>query len=126
MQKLDKYHGQASGIFGCDEHLAGTMPSRGTELCTVVESMFSYETLFGIHGDPIFGITTPYVLEPALTNVLSGFHTAERAEMIGYNALPATLTPDMWAHQYLQQVNEMNAIPSVDHVWAFDGPNSTL
>lgn len=46
--------------------------------------------------------------------------------MIGYNALPATLTPDMWAHQYLQQVNEMNAIPSVDHVWAFDGPNSTL
>ena len=55
MQKLDKYHGQASGMFGCDEHLAGTMPSRGTELCTVVESMFSYETLFQIQGDPIFG-----------------------------------------------------------------------
>lgn len=56
MQKLDKYHGQASGVFGCDEHLAGTMPSRGTELCTVVETMFSYETLFEIHGDPLFGI----------------------------------------------------------------------
>lgn len=56
MEKLDKYHGQASGIFGCDEHLAGTMPSRGTELCTVVETMFSYETLFEIQGDPIFGI----------------------------------------------------------------------
>ena len=55
MQKLDKYHGQASGVFGCDEHLAGTMPSRGTELCTVVETMFSYETLFEIQGDPIFG-----------------------------------------------------------------------
>lgn len=55
MRKLDKYHGQASGVFGCDEHLAGTMPSRGTELCTVVESMFSYETLFEIHGDPVFG-----------------------------------------------------------------------
>lgn len=55
MERLDEYHGQASGIFGCDEHLAGTMPSRGTELCTVVESMFSYETLFGIQGDPIFG-----------------------------------------------------------------------
>ena len=72
MQKLDEYHGQASGIFGCDEHLAGKMPSRGnrlhclvavdhlypdqgTELCTVVEAMFSYETLFSIQGDPIFG-----------------------------------------------------------------------
>lgn len=29
MEKLDKYHGQASGIFACDEHLAGRMPSRG-------------------------------------------------------------------------------------------------
>lgn len=55
MAKLDKYHGQASGIFGCDEHLAGTMPSRGSELCTVVETMFSYEVLFGIQGDTVFG-----------------------------------------------------------------------
>ena len=80
MQKLDEYHGQASGIFACDEHLAGKMPSRGgplpllrrilqalslcyvlstgTELCTVVESMFSFETLFEIQGDPVFGIST--------------------------------------------------------------------
>lgn len=57
MQKLDEYHGQASGVFGCDEHLAGRMPSRGTELCTVVETMFSYETLFEIQGDPMFGRT---------------------------------------------------------------------
>ena len=32
MQKLDEYHGQASGIFACDEHLAGKMPSRGGPL----------------------------------------------------------------------------------------------
>jgi hypothetical protein len=102
---LDQYHGQASGIFSCDEHLAGLMPSRGTELCTVVEAMYSYEVLFSIHGDPLF---------------------AERAEQIGYNALPATITPDMWAHQYLQQDNEMNAIHSDDHVWQHDGPDSTL
>ena len=67
--------------------------------------MFSFEMLFAIQGDPIF---------------------AERAEKLTYNALPATLTPDMWAHQYLQQPNEMNAIHSDDHVWAFDGPDSTL
>lgn len=32
----------------------------------------------------------------------------------------------MWAHQYLQQANEMNAITSDEHVWFSDGPNSTL
>lgn len=45
---------------------------------------------------------------------------------MAYNALPATITPDMWAHQYLQQSNEMNAVHSDDHVWVFDGPDSTL
>jgi hypothetical protein len=29
---LDTWHGTASGIFGCDEHLAGKMPSRGAEV----------------------------------------------------------------------------------------------
>ena len=29
IQKLDQYHGLPSGIFACDEHLAGNMPSRG-------------------------------------------------------------------------------------------------
>ena len=29
VQVLDQYHGQANGIFACDEHLAGLMPSRG-------------------------------------------------------------------------------------------------
>ncbi|XP_065186897.1 uncharacterized protein LOC135817607 [Sycon ciliatum] len=105
MNKLDKYHGMPSGIFSADEHLAGLMPSRGVELCAVVEAMFSYEVLFSITGDPVF---------------------AERAEMIAYNALPATFTKDMWAHQYLQQPNEMNAIHSDDHVWTHDGPDSTL
>jgi len=37
MDLLDKYHGMATGIFSCDEHLAGKHPSHGTELCTVTE-----------------------------------------------------------------------------------------
>ena len=77
----------------------------GSELCTVVEAMFSFETLFSIQGDPMF---------------------AERAEKLTFNALPATITSDMWAHQYLQQTNEINAIHSDDHVWKFDGPDSTM
>ena len=67
--------------------------------------MFSFETQFSILGDPIF---------------------AERAEQLAYNALPATITSDMWAHQYLQQSNEMNAVHSDDHIWTHDGPDSTL
>lgn len=51
---------------------------------------------------------------------------AEHAEKICYNALPATITPDMWAHQYLQEVNEANAVHIDHHVWASDGPDAIL
>src|SRR4029077_1541802 len=40
---LDQYHGLPTGLFSADEHLAGRDPSSGTELCTVVEEMFSLE-----------------------------------------------------------------------------------
>ena len=43
LEILDRYHGQPTGIFTCDEHLAGRSPSQGTELCTVVEAMYSLE-----------------------------------------------------------------------------------
>ncbi len=86
IELLDHYHGQVSGVFSGDEHLAGKDPSQGTELCTVVEYMFSLEELLAIFGDPGFG---------------------DRLEKIAYNALPATFTPDMWAHQYDQQANQV-------------------
>jgi hypothetical protein len=73
MEKMDRYHGQASGIFSCDECLAGLNPSRGTELCTVVETMFSYGIIFSTLGDPVF---------------------ADKVEQIAFNALPATMTAD--------------------------------
>ena len=41
--ELDSYHGLPNGMFSCDEHLAGRDPSQGSELCTVVEYMFSLE-----------------------------------------------------------------------------------
>lgn len=47
---LDTYHGQASGVFTGDEHLAGLNPSQGAELCAVVEYMFSLEVLSSITG----------------------------------------------------------------------------
>lgn len=83
---LDKYHGLPNGMFSCDEHLAGRSPSQGTELCAVVETMFSLEQSLAILGDPSLG---------------------DRLERIAFNALPATFTDDMWAHQYDQQCNQV-------------------
>jgi uncharacterized protein len=86
LANLDRFHGQVTGVFSGDEHLAGLDATQGTELCAVVESMFSLENLVAILGDPAF---------------------ADRLEQIAYNALPATFSPDMWAHQYDQQVNQV-------------------
>lgn len=86
IEVLDTYHGQVTGMFTGDEHYAGKDPSQGTELCAVVEYMYSLEILLSLLGDSAFG---------------------DRLEQIAYNALPATFTPDMWAHQYDQQVNQV-------------------
>lgn len=86
LEMLDRYHGQATGVFTGDEHYAGLEPTQGTELCAVVEYLYSLEELIAALGDPAFG---------------------DRLERIAYNALPATFTPDMWAHQYDQQVNQV-------------------
>lgn len=86
IEKYDLNHGQPGGRFSGDEHLSGKSPSQGSELCSVVEYMFSLEELYEIFGD----------------NKL-----ADRLELLTYNSLPGTTTPDMWAHQYDQQANQV-------------------
>eukprot|EP00052_Salpingoeca_macrocollata_P011437 m.88145 g.88145 ORF g.88145 m.88145 type:complete len:735 (+) comp18056_c0_seq4:28-2232(+) len=113
MHNMDQTYGMPSGMFCADEILCDApeqrMPSRGTELCAVVEAMFSYNTMFSVHGDVQF---------------------ADRAERIAYNALPATWASkkggDMWNHQYLQAVNEITAQSQAEHVWGHDGPDAEL
>jgi hypothetical protein len=101
---LDEYHGLPNGMFSCDEHLAGRNPSQGTELCTVVEAMFSLEQSLAILGDPAIG---------------------DRLELIAFNALPGTFTDDMWAHQYNQEPNQVEA--SLHRKpWTTDGPESNI
>jgi DUF1680 family protein len=103
--EMDRYHGQANGVHGGDEHYAGLDPSQGTELCAVVEGMFSLEELLAILGDPAFG---------------------DRLERIAFNALPATFKPDMWAHQYDQQVNQVLCSRDKNRNWTTNGPDSNL
>jgi len=102
---LDRYHGQATGIFTCDEHLAGRSPSQGSELCTVVEAMYSLEVLAGILGDPRLG---------------------DRLEKLAFNALPATFKKDMTAHQYDQQCNQVICTQQGEHVYVNNNADSNL
>jgi len=102
--ELDKYHGLPNGMFSCDEHLAGPDPSQGSELCTVVEYMFSLEHALAVTGDASLG---------------------DRLEKLAFNALPGTFSDDMWAHQYNQQPNQVEC--SLHHKpWTTDGPESGI
>ena len=101
---LDEYHLLPNGMFSCDEHLAGEDPSQGSELCSVVETQFSLEEMIGILGTPELG---------------------DRLERIAYNALPATFTNDMWAHQYDQQPNQVEC-SLYQRDWATNGRESNV
>ena len=104
LSALDTYHGLPNGMFSCDEHFAGRNPSQGSELCTVVETMFSLEQSLAILGDPTLG---------------------DRLELLAFNALPGAFTDDMWAHQYNQEPNQVEC--SLHHKpWTTDGPESNL
>lgn len=83
---LDRYNGTAFEGFTGDEVLGGLDPTRGTELCSIAEQMYSYEHLFAATGDNKW---------------------AERLEVLAFNALPATISEDMWTHQYVQMVNQI-------------------
>jgi uncharacterized protein len=101
---LDKFHGLPNGMFSCDEHLAGRNPSQGSELCTVVETLFSMEQSLAILGDATIG---------------------DRIEMIAFNALPGTFSDDMWAHQYDQEPNQVE-VSLHRKPWTTNGPESNL
>lgn len=83
---LTKYNGTAVGTLTGDECLSGIDSNRGTELCSVVELMYSCEVLYMLTGKRVW---------------------ADRLEKAAFNALPATISDDMWTHQYDQQTNQI-------------------
>lgn len=87
---LRRYNGNITGFLTGDECLSGKAPIQGTELCAVVEMMYSCEWLYACTGDSRW---------------------AEILEMQAFNALPATCTDDMWAHQYVQMSNQIDCTP---------------
>ncbi len=88
INRVIERHGVVSGCINGDEHLAGNDPSQGSELCAVVEYMFSLQSLIEIFGESKYG---------------------DLMERLAYNALPATISEDFMGHQYLQQANQVQA-----------------
>ncbi len=108
-ERLFKYllekHGMACHHFSGDECLHGTSPLAGTELCGVVEAMYSYQILFRIGGNPVW---------------------LDRLEELACNALPATVSPDMWTHQYDQMTNQIVCAQMSSRIFRTNGPRSNV
>ncbi|MEE0980257.1 MAG: glycoside hydrolase family 127 protein, partial [Acutalibacteraceae bacterium] len=99
MAILLRDHGMACEHFSGDECLSGRSPIHGSECCSVTEAMYSYEWLTSITGDAYW---------------------ADMLEKATFNALPATISPDMWSHQYDQMSNQMQCVRFPDGKQPFD------
>jgi uncharacterized protein len=90
------HHGQIHGLYSGDEFLHGHGSTQGTELCTVVELLSSFETALAISGESWL---------------------ADAIERIACNALPAMLSPDHCGHQYFQLPNQIECTPGARAFW---------
>jgi len=73
-------------MFGADENAREGYdgPRQAAESCSMVEFMYSHETMTAITGDPVW---------------------ADRTEEIAFNSLPASMTPDLKGLHYLTAPN---------------------
>jgi len=93
---MDEYGQQPGGMFGADENIRPgyTDPRYAAETCSMVEFMYSDESLLKITGE------TRY---------------AERCEEIAFNSFPASLTADLKALHYLTAPNLISCDSSGEH-----------
>ena len=91
---LAQYNGTVYESFTGDECLSGLSSIQGTELCGIVEQMYSYELLYAYTGESKW---------------------AERLEVLAFNALPAAISEDMWTHQYDQMSNQISCERFLGH-----------
>lgn len=88
MDDIRRFSGWPNGMYGADEALRDNSPVHGSELCTAVELMFSYEQMLKVTGDVRF---------------------ADELEKVAFNVLPAQVSEDFKYHQYFQQANQISA-----------------
>lgn len=85
-EAMDLYGQVPGGMFGADENARPGFggPRQGAETCSMVEFMWSFETLLLLSGDPLH---------------------ADRCEEVAFNSLPAASTSDYRALRYLTAPN---------------------
>jgi uncharacterized protein len=86
LEALKDVHGFVTGMYGGDEALHGNDPTQGIELCSVVELMYSFESILPVTGD---------------------LYYADYLEKVAYNSLPTQINEDFMRRQYFQQVNQV-------------------
>ncbi len=87
LEDLRSIFGFVNGMYGGDEHLHGNNPTYGSELCSAVEMMFSFESILPVTGDVAY---------------------ADYLEKIAYNVLPTQSNDDYTRKQYFQQANQIS------------------
>ncbi|KAI0534253.1 duf1680 domain-containing protein [Xylaria digitata] len=80
-----KYHKSLAGTIIGDELITDNNPSKGAELCTSSELMFSLAWVY---------------------QYLADNDIADWAELTAFNAFPGQIWSDWWSHQYVQQENQ--------------------
>lgn len=93
LDALKSVHGFVNGMYGGDEQLHGNDPTQGSELCSAVEMMYSFELILPILGDVYY---------------------ADYLEKIAFNVMPTQSTDDFTRRQYFQQVNQIE-VADVQH-----------
>lgn len=106
LDELARWHGQATGLFTADEHLAGTSPAQGTETCAVVEFLYSLAAALETWG-PLEDL-------------------AELWERLAFNALPASARSNECGHQYDQQANQVVCHVTEDRIYTNNGPDANI
>lgn len=86
LESLREVHGFVNGMYGGDEGLHGNDPTQGSELCSAIEMMYSFESILPICGDVFY---------------------ADYLEKIAYNVLPTQHNDEFTRKQYFQQANQV-------------------
>ncbi|KAK5630093.1 hypothetical protein RRF57_005808 [Xylaria bambusicola] len=82
---VSKHHKSLAGTIIGDELITDLNPSKGAELCTSAELMFSLSWVY---------------------QYLADNDIADWVELTAFNAFPGQIWPDWWSHQYVQQENQ--------------------
>jgi len=81
------YHKSLAGTIIGDELITDLNPSKGAELCTSAELMFSLAWVY---------------------QYLADNDIADWVELTAFNAFPGQIWADWWSHQYVQQENQVS------------------